>query len=73
MEEAMTRQQRERSLMSRAPARQVLAAVALGTLGRALWHLTLDAFVLYVFGDPAHERRQRPVASGEGAPPPRVV
>ncbi|HEX2042810.1 MAG TPA: hypothetical protein VHF24_09260 [Acidimicrobiales bacterium] len=69
----MTRQQRERSLMSRAPARQVLAAVALGTLGRALWHLTLDAFVLYVFGDPAHERRQRPVASGEGALPPRVV
>jgi hypothetical protein len=69
----MTRKQHERSLMSRPPVRQLLAAVALGTVGRALWHLTLDAFVLYLFGDPAHERRQRPVASGEGAPPPRVV
>ncbi len=44
---------------------QVLAAVALGTLGRALWHLALDAFVLYVFGDPAQERRGR---SGDDVP-----
>ncbi|HEX2274090.1 MAG TPA: hypothetical protein VHG90_09490 [Acidimicrobiales bacterium] len=70
----MTRQQRERSLMSRPPIRRVLAAVALGTVGRALWHLTLDAFVLYVFGDPGRERRERSVAaSGADDTPPRPV
>jgi hypothetical protein len=39
--------------------RRVLAAVAVGMLGRALTYAAVDAFLLYVFGDPATDDHER--------------
>ncbi len=64
----MSRQRHETSLTPRPPITRILAAVAIGAVGRALWHLTVDAFVLYVFGDPAREPRKPFVARGAEHP-----
>jgi hypothetical protein len=42
--------------------RQILAVTAACAVGRALSHVAVDAFVLYVFGDPARELRDRSAA-----------
>lgn len=36
--------------------RSVVTVVAAGAVGRALWYSAVDAFLVYVFGDPAPER-----------------
>jgi hypothetical protein len=44
--------------------RRVVAAVAVGAVGRALWYAAVDALVIYVFGNPAPPRRERLASVG---------
>lgn len=44
------------------PVRRVTAAIAIGVVGRVLTGAAIDAFLMYVFGDPANEHDGRPPA-----------
>lgn len=74
----MNRRQREEGPLR--VLRRVVALVVAGAVGRALWYAAVDAFVLYVFGDPAPERRApspsagaAPRSSGAGRDAERLV
>ncbi len=54
----MNRLRRETATDPLRPLRRLTAAVAIGVLGRVLTGAAVDAFVLYVFGNPATERRR---------------
>ena len=65
----MSRLLRETGTDPLRPVRRFTAAVAIGALGRVLAGAALDAFVLYVFGNPATERRRgRVVPADDGSP-----
>lgn len=60
----MSRLLRETGTDPLRPVRRLTAAVAIGVVGRVLTGAAVDAFLLYVLGNPATERRR-----GAGRPP----
>ncbi len=44
------------------PVRRVAAAIAIGVVGRVVTGAAIDAFLMYVFGDPAADHNERPPA-----------
>jgi hypothetical protein len=65
----MSRLLRETGTDSLRPVRRLTAAVAIALLGRVLTGAAVDAFLFYVLGNPATERRRaRVVLSDDGGP-----
>ncbi len=55
----MNRPQYDGRLRSLRVLRRVVAVAAAGAVGRALWYSAVDAFLVYVFGGPAPQGRER--------------
>ncbi len=63
----MNSPQRE-SLRSLRVIRTVVAVAAAGAVGRVLWYSAVDAFLVYVFGDPAPQGGERLKSAAAPAP-----